>query len=182
MRGFAMVAALAALTAACGKGGDVVDPSGDGSTVLDGLAVTAQVVQVEHERTSVVQVTMHVTLTNTTTEPVVRSYPAGCPVLMRFYNAQNLQLVYDEGRRRCAVTTPVQFRLAPQESMTLTSGLRFPWEILGDSLPAAAYYSAALLRLTGNNPVEVDAGVYAIPHCEEVFALPGAPGETICHR
>ena len=171
-----IVVAVALGAVACGRGGDIVDPNGNGGTpVLNGLALTAQVIEVEHEMTSVIQVTMRVTLTNTTDAPIVRSYPAGCPVLMRFYHSLDLSLAYDEGRRPCSVTTPVSFSVQPQESITLTSGLRFPWEILGDSLGSGAYYAAALLRVTGINPIEVDAGVYAIPHCEQVGI------QTVCN-
>jgi hypothetical protein len=159
----------ALLTAmACGRGGDIVDPGDGGPTVLDGIALSAQVVEVIHDATSVTQLTMRVTLTNTTNQVLVRNYPAGCPVLMRFYHPLDFSLAYDEGQRPCTVTTPVEFRLEPQESMTLTSGLRFPWEILGDSLGSGAYYAAALLRITGSNPIEIDAGTTSIPHCEQV--------------
>jgi hypothetical protein len=167
--------AAAALGAACGKGGDVVEPNGNGNAVLDGIALSAEVVEITHTVTSVVQVTMQVTLRNTTSAAITRSYPAGCPVRMRFYDAQTLTLVYDEGQRPCPVTTPVQFTIQPQESMMLATGVRFPWDILGDSLASAAYYAAALVRITGLNPIEVDAGVYAIPHCEEL------PVGTVCY-
>lgn len=153
---------------ACGKGGDIVDPDGNGGpAVLDGLALSAQVAEVVHQTTSVKQITIQVTLRNTTNQQIVRSYPAGCPVLMRFYNPLDLALSYDEGRRECTVTTPVEIRLDPQEATILTSGLRFPWEILGDSLASGAYFAAALLRIVGANPVEIDAGTYVIPHCEQ---------------
>jgi hypothetical protein len=160
---------------ACGKGGDIVDPGEGGPTVLDGVALSAEVVEIIHDATSVTQLAMQVRLTNTTSQLIVRSYPSGCPVLMRFYNPLDLSLAYDEGQRPCLVTTPVEIRLQPQESIMLTSGVRFPWQITGDSLAAGAYYAAALLRITGVNPIEIDAGIYAIPHCEETV------GATICN-
>ena len=168
------LAGVAAIVAGCGKGGDIVDPSGNGQNTLDGIALTAQVVEVVHSATSVKQVSLHVTLTNTTNAAVVRSYPAGCPVLIRLYRVQDLALVYDEGQQPCGFTTPTDVRLEPGASATLTSGLRFPWTITGDSLSAGAYYAAALLRITGVNLIEVDAGIYSLPFCYET------PAATVC--
>jgi hypothetical protein len=162
----AALAALVALAAGCANEGGVAEPSGDGSELLGGIAVSASPADV-----SAWFVTIQVTLTNTTASAVERSYPAGCPVLIRLYREPDQVLVYDEGRRPCAVTTPIAFRLDAQESFVLTSGARYNPSVAGDSLPAGRYRAAALLRITGLNPIEIDAGSYRLAHCDEVTAI-----------
>ena len=103
---------------------------------------------------------------NTTNETVEYNYPAGCPVRFRLYDLTTDALVYDQTANGCNVTTVAPLPLGPQQSRTLTSGTRFPWEVSGDSIPTSVTYRAtAVLRITGENPIELEAGNYRIPTC-----------------
>jgi len=173
-RGSAVLIALLGSALACG-GGDAAGPSQPGN-VIDGVAYTATVEEVVHFATTVKQVTIRVTLTNTTAATVTRSYPAGCPVRMRFYRMTDDKLVYDESQFPCGTTNTVSVTIGPKQSATVASGTRNPWEIAGDSLPVpATYYAGAIVRIVGMNPIELDAGTYRLPRCVEVFPPMGMP-------
>jgi len=152
--------ALLGAPLACG-GTDAAGPAPPGN-VLDGVAYTASVEILDK------LVVLRVTLTNTTTGAITRSYPAGCPVRIRLYRLTDNALVYDESQAPCGSTTPVSVTIAPQQSASLTSGPRYRCTIAGDSLPTpATYFAAALVRIVGMNPIELDAGTYSIPKCPE---------------
>jgi hypothetical protein len=88
-------------------------------------------------------------------------------VRLRLYRESDQVLVYDEGRMPCTVTTPVGLRIDAQATVVLTSGNRYNPSIAGDSLPPGMYRGAALLRITGLNPIEIDAGTYRLARCTE---------------
>jgi hypothetical protein len=82
------------------------------------------------------------------------------------YDLTTDALVYDQTLHGCNVTTIVPFTLGPQQSRTFTSGTRFPWEVSGDSIPTnISYRATGVLRITGENPIELEAGSYRIPTC-----------------
>jgi len=155
---------LSSLSAACGNEGEIVDPGSTGDTsVLGGIVLSAVMVDVTPWYLGA-----QVTLTNTTDLKLERSYPAGCPVLLRLYREPDQTLVYDEGRRPCNVTTPIAFEIDAQATAVLSSGTRFNPTVAGDSIPAGTYRAAALLRITGFNPIEIDAGTYRLARCDEI--------------
>jgi hypothetical protein len=160
------LAALLSIAAACGRDSDIVDP-GDGgnNNVLGGLVLSAVMDDVTPWFLSA-----RVTLTNTTAAAIDRTYPAGCPVLLRLYRESDQALVYDEGQRPCVVTTPIGFRVEGQASTVLASGTRFNPTVAGDSIPAGTYRAAVLLRITGMNPIEIEAGTYRLASCDQVTA------------
>lgn len=158
--------ALSLVAAACGSEGEIVDPTNGGNaSVLGGIALAASMVDVTPW-----YVSAQVTLTNTTDAPMQRTYPAGCPVLLRLYREPDQALVYDEGRRPCGVTTPIPFGIDALGTATLSSGTRYNPSVRGDSIPAGTYRAAVLLRITGYNPIEIDAGTYRLAFCDELTA------------
>jgi hypothetical protein len=141
------------IAAACGDSGSIATPDGD---LIPGLHLAAAVVIIESGWRPV---SVQATLTNTSSDPIEISYPAGCPVRMRFYNADDA-LVYDETTLPCLFTVVTSFTLEPGQARTLTSGAKYSWVISGDSLPRGQYRTAAILRLTGMTPIELEAGTY----------------------
>jgi hypothetical protein len=61
------------------------------------------------------------------------------------------------------VTVPLN--IAAGATANLTSGTGFPNTIEADSVPAGFYRATAVLRITGQNPIELEAGQYRLPHC-----------------
>ena len=181
IRSLVVCAALVTLVLSCSSGeGDVSEPTAPGGQVFGDLAYSARVLEVEHTQTTVKQLTLRVELTNQSDEMLSRAYPAGCPVRIRLYRVLDNALVYDESRFPCGAESPIGFSLGPQQSIAISSGTRNPWEVAGDSLPVpASYYAAALVRVVGQNPIEIDAGVYRLPFCRDSFP-PGAYPITYC--
>lgn len=132
--------------------------------------MTAQVVEVEHTNTGIKQVTIRVTLTNTGQATANLSYLATCPVRFRLYRVLDQSLVFDETAVACANVGAVDLAIPPQESRELNSGTRNPWTLHGDSLPMGAYSAAGVVHIVGVGPVEVDAGTYLMPSCDELTA------------
>jgi hypothetical protein len=120
------------------------------------------------------------TLTNTKGLAVSRSYPASCAVRVRLYTTPDHVLVYDETTVPCASGEPTELTLFPGESKTLQSGVRWPPDVLGDSLAAARYYVGAVVQTEGAQIVEIAAGVYRVPLCVEVPATTDSFGQTVC--
>jgi hypothetical protein len=158
----AVASGFTAILIACGSEGGVVDPLGNGEFMLDGLEVTAAVTSVPGAGPPLAVL---VTLRNTTSATIVRTYPAGCPVRIRLFRLDDDTALYDETAHECLGTTPVEISVAPGASKVLTSGTRSPWAIHGDSLAGATYRFAAVLRIVGENPIELDAGLYKLPFC-----------------
>lgn len=171
---FRVCSLFAALFAAgsCGASAD-----GEGLTgpveEIDGVRYTARVEEILAETTR--RFAVFVTLTNTNPESVTKTYPSGCPVRIRLYRQQDNKLQYDETKVACSVTSPASFSLAPGASQSLQSGVRWPPDVLGDTLVAVTYNVRAVVTTEGTRVVEVEAGAYRVPSCVENQAK-----QTIC--
>jgi hypothetical protein len=157
--------------AACGGSASASGPSGIGNQ-FDGVEYSAVVTEIPHETTRWFSVV--VTLRNTNDVTATRSYPAGCPVRVRLYRLLDNQLVYDETKNVCGVTTATTITLLPGQAATLQSGSRWPPSVVGDSLSATTYNVRAVVQTEGTVLNEVDAGAYRIPDCQQ------QGGQTIC--
>jgi hypothetical protein len=145
------------LVAAAGCASDGTGPV----TEYDGVKYTATVATIQSGG-SLTQFAVLVTLENMTTATVTRTYPAGCPVLVRLYRVGDGRRMYDETLRTCTFTDPTTIQLTSRATATLTSGPRLPGTVLGDSLPVATYIVHAVVQTEGATFVELAAGTYLI--------------------
>jgi hypothetical protein len=174
---------LVLLAASCGDG-DGAGPVEEESPV-SGITISAVTVQYLGNPDAIPSKQawyslVRVSLTNVTGEAITLHHPAGCAVTVRLYTTPTDVMVYDEAVAACAVATPVAVVVPPGETRTLESATKPPWVITGDSLPADGYRFAGVLRLMGNNPIELDAGVHNLQLCEfpeagEYFCSPHVP-------
>jgi hypothetical protein len=169
---------IVATAASCGGNASASGPIGV-SNEFGGVAYTAEIREIVSTTTRRFMVV--VTLSNTRGIAATRTYPAGCPVRIRLYRVSDGVLVYDESKTPCAVTDPVTVTLFAGESMTLQSGVRWPPNVLGDSLAAVRYYVGAVVQTEGTQFVEIAAGVYRMPLCVELVGTEEEIGQTVCN-
>lgn len=161
------------LASGCGGGGDITDPLDE--ELIPGVTLSASVVELdvtEATGSRIKMVSAEVALQNTTAEPIEHSYPGGCPVRMRLYRQSDNALIYDQTLFPCNVSAVQSFTLPAQGAKSFTSGARFPWEVAGDSIPPATYRATAVFRVTGLDPVEIEAGTYRVPTCNLTSLVP----------
>jgi hypothetical protein len=180
IRGLVALLGVVTLVLSCGGGdGDITDPNGPGGgggQVFGDIAYVASVAEIEHTLTEVKQLSVQVDLTNQTGEQLARAYPAGCPVRVRLYRPLDGALVYDESRTPCTAENPVDFTIGPHGTVQPASGPRNPWFVHGDTIAApATYNAAALVRIVGQNPIEIDSGTYRLPFCKDSIPAGGLP-------
>jgi uncharacterized heparinase superfamily protein len=82
--------------------------------------------------------------------------------------------LYDETGRSCspAIST---VSIEPGSSVSLFSGIRFPTNVLGDSIIPGRYRVVAVLQ-RDEGPQHVEAGTYNIPLCDNLGCRPVAAG------
>lgn len=161
---FGIIAAGIA-AAACGGGNAKASGPNEIGGGFDGVTYTAEVQEIIASTTR--RFTVVATLTNTKSVAVTRVYPAGCPVRIKLHRALDNELVYDETKIPCSVTTETTVTIPPGETRTLQSGVRWPPTVLGDSLAATSYNVRAVVQTEGTRVVEVAAGTYKVPDCQE---------------
>jgi hypothetical protein len=169
----------------------VTEPDGE---VIEGIGLAANMsLIVSNAEANIYLVAGQVTLTNTAETAITLHYPAGCPVRMRLTEpGANGEIVYDESSLPCNLAASVDVTLQPGASTTLASTPRFPWDVAGGSTcisddgvvgPACvapgSYVASVILRITGENPIEVDAGNYRLPRCI-IVGPPGGIRSTQC--
>jgi hypothetical protein len=156
--------AMAAILTACGND-DPVDP--DENTTLSGLDLSASVVFIAGGGSVPAGsiLALEVEFANNTSAPIEVHYPAGCGVRARLYLVGNDNLLYDQTLFPCSIETTVGLTIPSGETRTLSSGTTFPYVIQTDSVPAGFYRATAVLRVTGGNPIEIEAGQYRLPNC-----------------
>ena len=103
-----------------------------------------------------VQLGITVELENESTTPKSVTFPDGCVVLMRAYDART-EPAWDMGNSVACTLALIEVDLAPGESQTFDAGLVSAATILGDSLPNGEYRITAYLR--PGEIVELEAGV-----------------------
>lgn len=159
---------------------DPAGPDGDDGELFDGLELGATVVHIAGGGSIPpgTILAVEVSLRNTTSATIEKSIPAGCAVRARLYLG-NDNPVYDQTVLPCNVSTTIPLIVAPGETKHLSSGTHFPFAIEADSVPAAIYRATAVLRITGENPIELDAGTYRLPHCStpDTCAFVGPPAD-----
>lgn len=85
---------------------------------------------------------------------------------MRFYSRGDDALVYDEAVAACSTSSTVALTVPAGGSAELVSGVHPPWGIIGDSIPAGIYRVTAVLRITGQTPIELEAGLHNVQECD----------------
>jgi hypothetical protein len=161
---------LVALVCSLGCTNNVTtDPTEEVTGLRDGVRYDAAVTEIRTQSpTSTfpkIQFNVRVTLTNTVGADETRTYPGGCAVRVRLYQADG-RLAYDESSRDCTNDAPASITIPTRESRQLFSGIRFPMNVLGDSLPVGQYRVVAMVATEGDSPVAVEAGSYRIPLCD----------------
>jgi len=146
---------------------------------FDGVRYDAEVREIVSTTTR--QFIVVATLTNIRGLAVSRSYPPSCAVRVRLYRMPDHVLVYDETTVPCTFGEPTELTLYPGESKTLQSGVRWPPNVLGDSLAATRYYVGAVVQTGGDQFIEIAAGAYRVPLCVEVPATTDSFGQTVCN-
>jgi hypothetical protein len=111
------------------------------------------------------------TITNTTNAAVTLSTPAGCAVRVRLYQLSGAKRVYDQTTFPCDAAVTVPLNLAAGESKTIPSQTTFPHNLESDSIPPATYRATAVVRITGQAPIELEAGSYRLPNCVSGITL-----------
>jgi hypothetical protein len=158
-RAFMTAALLAAGTAACGD--DLTSPDLQNQLMVGGIAyhVTGLVIAESFP----VQIGTTVEVTNTSASSQSITFPDGCVVLMRAYDAQDA-LAWDSANDVACTQALVEVDLSPGETKTYQTGLVSGYTILGDDLPDGEYRITVYLR-PGGQTVEIEAGVadLAIP-------------------
>jgi hypothetical protein len=188
-----MIPVVALLVAvSCGDDGGVI--TGPDEPAIDGIGLAASVNLIPANPAAGIYLAAgQVTLTNTSESALTLHYPAGCPVRMRLTETgANGTIVYDEASIQCNVATAVDLTLQPGASTTLASTPRFPWDVAGgsvciidegvagpDCIPPGAYVASVILRIIGEDPIELDAGTYRLPRCI-VVGPPGGARSTQC--
>ena len=155
---------LATACLACG-GDEPVDPNG---LSIDGLALEASVTNIAGGGTTIPPgsiLALQVSLRNTTNTAIQVHHPAGCAVRARLYLPGNNNLLYDQTLFPCEDEVTVALVIPAGETKTLTSGTTFPYAIQADSVPGGFYRAVAVLRITGEDPIELEAGQYRLPNC-----------------
>jgi hypothetical protein len=108
------------------------------------------------------QFSVIVTMQNTTGATLTRTYPAGCPVRVQLYRLSDNARLYDETRWACDATPVATITLPGFSTTTLSSGVRFPGNVAGDSLPLVAYTVRAVVFTEGAASVIINAGTYTL--------------------
>ena len=186
-----LAVAILSVTSCGGDGGAITGPDGQ---AIEGVDLSASVNRiVSNAGANIYLVAGQVTLTNTTASAITLHYPAACPVRMRLSEASgNGAIVYDESSLPCNFAAAVDVTLQPGASTTLASTPRFPWDVAGGTtcisdegvvgpacVPPGVYIASVILRITGENPIELDAGDYRLPRCI-IVGPPGGVRSTSC--
>lgn len=148
------MALWAAAVALPGCSTDVAGPSSD----FGGIHYTAQVQSVASGGVPLLNVI--VTLQNTGGGTQTRTYPAACPVRVQLFRQSDNALLYDETRLPCDQTVKATLTLLGLASTTLSSGVRFPGTIAGDSLPLVTYTVRCVVLTEGTANVVLNAGSF----------------------
>jgi hypothetical protein len=119
------------------------------------------------------QFAVNIKMRNVTDAAISRRYPIGCAVQIRLYRPQNNQRVYDEHLTPCAPADSLSAVIQPGQTISLSSGVRFP-QSFTDSLPAVEYRVSAIVHTDRTGVLEIFDGIYKMPLCQQVGA------QTIC--
>jgi len=155
--------AVALVVAGCGSDGPS-GPSGAGVTI-NGVFYSATVTEVVHSTSRQFSVTVR--LENRGNDEARRNFPVSCPVRVRLYRQLDGKLVYDETKLACASSDLATLAIPAGQQYTLSSGIRFPATIAGDSLSTTSYIVKAVAQTEGTRLVELTAGTYTLPKCEQ---------------
>lgn len=162
-----LIAALA-LSLACNDGSTAPSnilpggsPIGSGTTMHGGVEYTAILRVME---SFPVQIAADVTVTNRRDEAVRIVFPDGCIALLRAYEPDGDDPVWDQSRDFACTLALVAVDLEPGASTSYTTPTSSAHDILGDELPDGTYRITTYLRPDGGS-VEIDTGTadLAIP-------------------
>jgi hypothetical protein len=148
-----------ATLAACDVG--VVGPEPQRQLVVGGVEYRLTDLAVAESFPVQIDVTVEIANESSASQSV--TFPDGCVVLMRAYDARG-NLAWDLGHLVDCTQSLVVVALAPGETEEFQTGLISAATILGQNLPDGEYRIAVYLRPNGQ-PVELEAGVVdlAIP-------------------
>lgn len=171
LRAFLPLALLAVLVAAtCGEQPAPTPPAGDpgpgGSlsrvTVRDGIEYRAEVLVME---SFPVQLSGRVLVRNPSAQPRTVTFPDGCVALMRAYEPDGVNPVWDQAHELACTMALVPLELGAGEERELPTPTASAHEILAGGLPDGEYRVTVYLRPVEGGEVELDAGTtdLAIP-------------------
>ena len=153
---YARPAAMLAVAAGLGCSTDVAAPPSN----FGGIQYTASVAGVSAGTGHVPLLNAIVTLQNTAGVVQTRTYPLSCPVRIQLYRLSDNALMYDESKLPCDMTTTGTLTIPGLASTTLSSGVRFPGNIAGDTLPLVTYTVRVLVLTEGTKQVLINAGSF----------------------
>ncbi len=153
-RGIAVCGALLQAVALAACHDTVSGPDLQNPMVVDGI--TYGVTEFSVAESFPVQIGGTVVLRNESGTTQSATFPDGCVVLMRAYDAQG-DLAWDLGHVVDCTLALVEVELSPGESAEYRVGLVSAYTILGDDLPDGEYRIAVYLR-PGGQTVEIDVG------------------------
>ena len=151
----AAVGVALAFGSACGSSSDATGPEDD---VSGDIEYSMQSSETNLDVDLPPNLLLVMTMANRSSGAVEKVYPAGCPIRFRIYRSLDNQLLYDETKVACSLTTPVAISLQPGESRTIGSGFRQMPGIMGDSIPCGTYRLVGVPGTEGTTVVEVEAG------------------------
>jgi hypothetical protein len=139
----------------------VIGPELQSRLLVEGI--TYRVASFDIAESFPVQVGVTVQIQNESGTSQSVTFPDGCVLLMRAYDARG-SLVWDLGHLVGCTQALVQVALSPGESREVRTGLISATTILGENLPDGEYRIAVYLQPNGQT-VELDAGAadLAIP-------------------
>ncbi len=146
--------ALLATTALAACAESATGPNLQSQLVVGG--VTCHVTSFAIAESFPVQIGVTVEIENQSTTSQSITFPDGCVVLMRAYDASGA-LAWDHGDEVACTQALVELDLAPGATEEYQTGLVSGYTILGDDLPDGEYRIAVYLR-PGGQSVELDAG------------------------
>lgn len=154
-----VLGALLVSAAACAVD-NTNEPSGDDP--VNGIVYSAEVREIISRQNR--QFAVFVSLRNVTEGTLTRKYPVGCVVQIRLYRPGGNQRVYDEAQNPCAPADSLVATIAAGQTISLTSGIRFPQNITA-TIPAAEYRVSAVVHTEPSGFLEVWDGLYRLPLC-----------------
>ncbi len=140
-----------------GPGGNL-----SGAIVRDGIEYRAEVLIME---SFPVQLSGRAFVKNPSAETRTVTFPDGCVALMRAYEPDGADPVWDQAQETGCTMALVPLELGPGEERELPTPTASAYEILAGGLPDGDYRITVYLRPVDDGEVEIDAGTtdLAIP-------------------
>jgi hypothetical protein len=161
------IALLVLVGATCGDQPSPTPPDGDrgpggnpsGATVRDGIEYRADVLIME---SFPVQLSGRAFVKNPSAQTRTVTFPDGCVALMRAYEPDGAEPVWDQAHELGCTMALVPLELGAGEERELPTPTASAYEILAGGLPDGDYRITVYLRPVEGGEVELDAGTTAL--------------------